>query len=162
MEIDELTAVFEELGAPDPHGWARSEVTEGINQLGRYLFLKGAWEHVVDDEDTDWMDRTVQRTSPESDHPFDDVAHGLRRLLANGADKQDLQRVIRGMQVHLLFGLCYLLDDPGVVEGNVYKSWRLFEVDEDGAAGRVIGGLHESVLATDPTGREMRPRPPAA
>jgi hypothetical protein len=35
---------------------------------------------------------------------------------------------------------------------------QLFEVSEDGTPGRPIGGLHESVLETDPTGREMRPK----
>jgi hypothetical protein len=36
--------------------------------------------------------------------------------------------------------------------------WGLFEVSEDGKVGRPIQGLHESVLQTDPTGREMRPK----
>jgi hypothetical protein len=36
-------------------------------------------------------------------------------------------------------------------------AWELFEVDDMGNVGRRIGGLHESVLETDPTGREKRP-----
>jgi hypothetical protein len=36
--------------------------------------------------------------------------------------------------------------------------WVLAQVDEDGDLIGPIGGLHESVLETDPTGREMRPR----
>jgi hypothetical protein len=31
-------------------------------------------------------------------------------------------------------------------------------MDPEGLLGREIGGLHESVLETDPTGREMRPK----
>lgn len=161
MNFDELAGIFDELGAPDPQSWASSEINEGINQLGRYLFLKGAWDLVVDDEDTSWMELKIQRTPPDGDGPFDGVAHALQRLLAGGADKQDLNQLIRGMQGQLLFGLCYLLDDSGSVDGNTYQKWRLFEVEAESAAARPISGLHESVLETDPTGREMRPHPPA-
>jgi len=38
-------------------------------------------------------------------------------------------------------------------------AWGLFQLDGDGTpVPPCIGGLHESVLETDPTGREMRPR----
>jgi hypothetical protein len=63
------------------------------------------------------------------------------------------------MQVELLFQFCYLLEDPGAVEPEVADvQWALVQTDE---AGNVLGqltGLHESVLAMDPTGREMRPK----
>jgi hypothetical protein len=36
--------------------------------------------------------------------------------------------------------------------------WGLFLIEESGVPGARIAGLHESVLETDPTGREMRPR----
>jgi len=63
------------------------------------------------------------------------------------------------MQWELLFGLCYLLDDPGDVEDEVKDmAWGLFQVDEDGRPIAAISSLHESVLETDPTGREMTPQ----
>jgi hypothetical protein len=63
------------------------------------------------------------------------------------------------MQSKLLFSLCYLLDDPGDVEPEVKDiAWSLFQVDEDGRPIAPLSCLHESVLATDPTGREMRAR----
>ena len=34
--LDELTRIFQKLGAPDPEGWARSQIQEGIPQLARY------------------------------------------------------------------------------------------------------------------------------
>jgi hypothetical protein len=62
------------------------------------------------------------------------------------------------MQWQLLFRLCYLLDDPGDVEDEVRDvTWRLFQVDENNKPVAIIGGLHESVLETEPSGREMRP-----
>lgn len=36
--------------------------------------------------------------------------------------------------------------------------WGLFQVDDDGPPIAPLAGLHESVLETDPTEREMRPR----
>lgn len=159
MDLDELTAVFTELGAPDPEGWASSQVREGINQLGRFLFLKGAWQAVVDDEDTSWVDRVLERTPLNSGRPFDGIAHALRRMLALGVYKQDINQLVRGMQASLLFSMCYLLGDSTMVEGNTHQDWGLFEIDADGRPIGPIGMLHESVLATDPTGREMRPRP---
>ena len=63
------------------------------------------------------------------------------------------------MQAQLLFGLCYLIDDPGELEEEIEGlSWALVELDTEGAVLHQIGGLHESVLETDPTGREMRPK----
>jgi hypothetical protein len=63
------------------------------------------------------------------------------------------------MQAELLFQLCYLLEDPGDVEPEVADvAWSLVQMDDDGNVLASVNGLHESVLETDPTGREMRPR----
>ncbi len=157
MDQEELTATFARLGARDPEQWAASEIQEGIAQLHRYVFLKGAWQEVVDAEDDSWIDRVIANTPEDSDAPFAGIAHALRRLLDAGADRRDVHDVVRGVQAELIFGLCYLLDDSDTVEGNDVVDWGLFELDEDEQPLRPITGLHESVLETDPTGREMRP-----
>jgi hypothetical protein len=57
-----------------------------------------------------------------------------------------------------LFGLCQLLEDPGEVEPEAADvAWSLFQVNDEGTPLAAINGLHESVLETDPTGREMKP-----
>jgi hypothetical protein len=83
-------------------------------------------------------------------------------MLDAGASRDDIAEVVRVMQWEVLAGLAYQLADPGVVD---YPSddlppvnWGLFELDDDGEPLRPIDGLHESVLDTDPSGREMRPR----
>lgn len=49
-------------------------------------------------------------------------------------------------------------DDPGDVEPEVSDPWwTLFLVDENGTPIVPVDALIESVLETDPTGREMRP-----
>lgn len=51
-----------------------------------------------------------------------------------------------------------LLEDPRLEEPELGElGWGLFQTDAEGNAVAPIGGLHESVLETDPTGREMRP-----
>ena len=154
MNEQELTDLFARLGADDPAGWARSQIREGIPQLARFLFLRQAWREVVADGDTTWIEEELQA---EAGQPGGAIAPALRRLLALGAEKEDLTTVVRIMQWQLLFSLCYLPEDPCDVEPEVKDiAWALFRVDEQGQPIEHIGGLHESVLETDPTGREMR------
>lgn len=82
----------------------------------------------------------------------------LQRKLAAGADRNDIHEVVRVMQWELLHSICYLLEDPGELEPEIADmSWRLMRTNDDGECIGDIGGLHESVLETEPAGREMRP-----
>jgi hypothetical protein len=160
-----LTELFRAAGAPDPESWAKSEVDEDIPQLARFLFLRGAWRSVVPDADTQWIET---RSEPPEDReaPLAGIAPALNRLLAKGIDPQDLTEVVRVMQYEVLFWIGHLVDDPGLATEGLDGvpselssiGWALFEIDDENDIGRPIGGLHESVLETDPTGREMRPR----
>jgi hypothetical protein len=158
-DLDELTALFEKFGAREPASWARSQLDEGIPQLQRFLFLRQAWRKIAREGDTDWMRGEIQRAQQNPGGPYAGVGHALRRCLEKGVSAQDLNDIVRGMQAELLFLLCYLLDDPMFTEKELVGfGWGLFQIDSDGnpIAPR-IGALHESVLETDPTGREMRP-----
>jgi len=158
-----LTDTFRRLGANDPEGWARSQINEGIPQLHRFLFLKAAWSHVVEDDDTSWIEQALA-PSRRNDDPGASLGPALRRLLDAGARPEDISEVVRVTQWQLLFEMCYQLDDSGVIdtlsrEGEMPEiAWGLFAIDEDGNPLDAIDALHESVLAIDPTGREMRPR----
>ncbi len=127
---------------------------QGIPQLARYLFLRQAWQQVVAKDDVTWIDAELERP-PGS--PGASAAPALSRLLSLGADKQDITDVVRTMQWQFLFRLCYLLDDPGDLEDVVSDmDWGLFTVDAEGKPLDRIGGLHESVLETEPSGTEMK------
>ena len=159
MNRDELTSLFRKLGAPDPEGWARSQLEEGIPQLARFLFLRQAWRRIADERDASWIDRSIQRAESHPNEPYAGVGHALKKLRARGATDEELTDLARGMQARALFSFCYLLDDPGDLEDEVADmGWTLMQVDDAGNLLATIHGLHESVLATDPTGREMRPR----
>jgi hypothetical protein len=160
MDEQSLTALFRRLGAPHPEAWARSQLAEGIPQLARYLFLRQAWKNVVPEGDSTWISIAIDRAAANPDEPYAGVGHALRKLKELGAGDAEITDLVRGMQGELLYSICYLLDDPGELEDDIsHINWTLAEVDEEGNLLAGIGGLHESVLETDPTGREMRPRP---
>ncbi len=163
MNLEELAALFRKLGAEDPEGWARSQIRENIPQLPRFLFLRQAWKLVIDENDREWIS---ERRHIDTDDPGGDIGPAIERILAAGADESDLTRVVRIMQWKILAGLCDLIDDPEYlrddreiiqkVTGDIL--WGLFQVDENGYPIAEIGALHESILETEPTGREMRPK----
>lgn len=158
MNESDLADLFARLGAPDPAGWARAQAAEGVPQLARFLFLRQAWRQVVPAGDTAWItaERAHAAAAPEA--PFAGTGLALDRLLAQGAQEADLTELVRGMQAQLLHSFCYLLSDPGELEPEVADmTWALVQLDDEGQVLGEIGALHESVLETDPTGREMRP-----
>lgn len=159
-DIAELTKLFQKLGAQDSELWARSQVKEGIPQLQRYLFLRQAWKQVLREDSSVWIDRQIKESERYPTGPYAGVGAALKRAVASGTPKQDLIDIARGAQAELLFQLCYLLDDPGLSEPELGAfAWGLFEVDEnDNPIPPRIGNLYESVLETDPTGRQMCPR----
>ena len=155
----ELAALFRRLGARDPEGWARSQLQEEIPQLARFLFLRQAWRTIIGEEDATWIDENIARAEREPNEPFAGVGLALKKLRARGAADDEIIDLVRGMQAELLFSLCYLLEDPGDLEPEIAGvSWILAQIDEEGNVIGSISSLHESVLETDPTGREMRPR----
>jgi len=157
-----LTRLFAKLGAPDPEAWAESQLTEGIPQLARFLFLRQAWRQILTDGDTSWIDLWITASRQGPDDPYAGVGAALSRLRAAGASDHDLTELVRGLQADLLFALCCQLEDPGELEPEVqHVLWALVQIDEHGEILGQLGGLHESVLETDPTGREMRPGGPS-
>lgn len=156
--VAELTELFEKFGAREPESWATSQIKEKIPQLQRYLFLRQAWKCVLAEDNVKWIDRQIQESENRPNGPFAGVGAALKRAVLAGVSRQDLTDIARGSQAEMLFQLCYLLDDPGFSERELDSfGWGLFEVDEnDNPIPPRIGSLHESVLETDPTGREMR------
>jgi hypothetical protein len=160
--LKELKRLLSLAGAKDAESWAQSEVDEDIPQLARFLFLRQAWKQVLGEGDTEWLSAEIASAEKSPTAPGAGYGQALHRLVAAGASPADLSSVARHAQWQLLSRLCYLLEDPQIAEPELEGvGWVLLEMDAEGNVGRPIGGLHESVLETDPTGREMRPRPVA-
>jgi hypothetical protein len=79
QEINKLAEQFRALGAPDPEGWARSQVLEGIPQYGRFVFLRQAWRSVIDDGDTSWIDYHIQEAERRPRDPGSGIGPALKR-----------------------------------------------------------------------------------
>ncbi|MBX3402497.1 MAG: hypothetical protein KF699_03695 [Phycisphaeraceae bacterium] len=84
-------------------------------------------------------------------------------MKAKGVTDEELTDLVRTMQFSALFNFLNALDNPpgDVSDLPLAKAtrWGLFRVDpETGIPIETVGGLYESLLETDPTGREMRPR----
>lgn len=173
---EELAEKFRAVGADEPEGWAASEVEDDIPQLARFLFLRrlwrGAWqwrqppEHwfaevqpdelAVDEEDDD-EPTLVSASSDEladedGDPPFLAAQQAVRRILAAGADPEDLKEVARAIFLHTAFDAVHTVDEGHDPEaGEDMPGWLLVEVGGDLVlTGRVIPALHEDLLTTEP------------
>lgn len=157
-DVAELSTLFHKLGARDAEEWAKATFRENT-QLARFLFLRAAWSCVVSESDSRWIDVLIARAETHPKEPYAGVGQALKSLRARGATDEELTDLVRGTEAEMIFQLCYLLEDPGDLEAEVRDTaWGLFVLDENGAPVEPLSCLHESVLETDPTGREMRPR----
>ena len=137
-----LTHAFAALGAQDPERWAKSHVQEGIDQIGRFVFLRALWSHVV--KDGRFVDK--QRKDQTALRPVVD------RLLSCGASEDDLVRLVRALQVQLLVDVCQILDDPSDNDEGV--RWGLWRMDKRGLPLWQLPELRLDVLDVDPLAEE--------
>lgn len=162
MSRSELAEVFRVLGAQDPEGWAASQIDEGIPQLARFAFLKLAWETVVREDDTSWIDEEIARASSREDTQAGMPAI-LKRLVGLGVSKGEITEIARQLQYRTMFGMMELIEDPRTDcldhPAAAEITWALVQIHpESGEMLGEIDGMHEDALGMDPTGREMRPR----
>ena len=156
-----LIEQFRALGATDPEGWARSEISEDIAQLARFVFLRPLWPLLIDHwvEKQGWIHESVRSARSDPEGIFADAGFALDRLLAAGASRADIAAVARKVAYETVFGVINQLDEGGDPLGasNV-PGWRLIESGADvEETGRSVEGLHEDLLMLDPSGREGCP-----
>lgn len=135
---DALLQQLKQVGAPEPETWMRSEVTDNIPQLTRYLVLRHLWNDI-----NEWQESL-------------DNFESARQLLADGADAAVLARFARAVAYDSVFFVLDTIDegyDPDAPED--FPGWKLVETNAQGKpTGRDVGGLHENLLSLDPSGRE--------
>lgn len=170
-----LAERFRALGAEEPEAWALSEVEENIPQLARFIFLRRLWRGAGewalppaewfaerepqpsdDEEDDDGgedADRpSVAEAEADAEPAFQDAQQAVQRILAAGVDEADLKEVARAIFLHVAFDVVQTVDeghDPEAGEG--MPGWLLTEVGGDLVlTGRMVDGLHEDLLTTEP------------
>jgi len=165
-----LAERFRAAGAGEPEAWALSEVEDDIPQLARFLFLRRLWRSAEEwklppgewfadrepepaDEDEEDADAAVEGIAEEDGEPaFLAAQQAVRRILAAGADPDDLREVARAAFFFTAFDAVQAVDeghDPRAGEG--MPGWFLAEISGDlVVTGRVLDRLHEDLLTTEP------------
>jgi hypothetical protein len=135
----------------------------------RELFLTDLWSLLIDEDERaadrpSWIESWF-RGVPEGAVPQDPTAAALSRILASGADADDLTDVVRAMQHEIIYNVCQLLDDPSLLgirgdvpPGEARAGWELTAVRDAPPDRRPIGELHSELDARDPSGRGGEPR----
>ena len=168
-KVDPVETVFRALGETpaDAKAMAADEAA-GKPMLARTVFLKALWNEIIDDEKTAtgeyrWIEGWL-RYGRNNKKPQTGMAVALERLLAAGADPDDLSDIVRQMQILFAFNVCQILDGEGIeaiaekIPGFPRLDWRLFSVSPKGKALAAIESLHESWHSADPSGREGESR----
>src|SRR5262245_28308759 len=163
-ELEQLTQVFRRLGASDAPSWARSQLEEGIPQLAYFVFLKNAWQEILDEQNANqWFDGVLAVGAERPKWFYGQLARALQPVLARGVPRAELAAIIQLVQYDMLNALCFLLDEGGYStpinvrqeEDNLSPvSWALHQVDENGQVIARLGGLHEYSDGEPPNGRE--------
>lgn len=163
QSLARLTAVFRRLGADAPEEWASSEVEEGIPQLGHFVFLKQAWQSVIDEKQPNtWFNQVARNGKRDASSIWGQLSRALQALLSAGVTREQLARVIQLLQYQTLNEMCFLLDGGGfsspinasASEGVAPVRWCLLQVDDDANVVGRIDGLHEYSDGEPPNGRQ--------
>jgi len=85
-----------------------------------------------------------------------DQLPAARRLLAAGADRDDLVRLVRAGAYEAVFATLDTLDQGGPVhDPDAVRGWVVMATDAEGTpTGQALPGLHEDLLTSDPGGRD--------
>lgn len=132
--IEALTQVFTALGAQRPASWARSHVSQGHDELGRFVLLRALWLKAVEPGRM----LGIARNEP-------DVAAAAERLI-KVAGLADLDALLRFAQKQALLDVCTVLDDPSASDEGI--GWAVFRTDGRGlplwTLDRLAAGLTDS------------------
>ncbi len=166
LRAERMIEVMRTLGADDPEGWVGSEIRGNIPQLARFLVLRRLWPEVIDRyrNHPSWIDDQILQSEADPTGYFADAGLALRRMRAAGVSEKDIASVARMVAYEAVFGVLDVIDegyDPELEEAHptwALPGWELVEVPADERqTRRHVGGLHESILSMDPSGREGRP-----
>jgi alkylhydroperoxidase/carboxymuconolactone decarboxylase family protein YurZ len=157
----ELVSLLTRARVRDAEAWADSQLEEDIAQVARAIVLWRLWPEAIDrfTRDLSWIDEVIAERERDSNAPFADAGAALSAALAAGVSPEDLGKIARFVAFSAVFSTLYRIDEGADYEFDDGPGWILMEIDQETGqpTGRDVGGLHESLLELDPTGREGRP-----
>ena len=148
--VEALTAHFGALGVPDPELWAKSQIEEGIDQIGRATILRAM---------ADVAAEASARSSVGSPHVTEAVGAAAAHIDASGVAWEDVELLVKSEIWEAFFGFLSMLAGAREIEvnpGEVY--FGLFRTDEYGERpSGTIDMLHESwrEVASSVLGRDV-------
>jgi hypothetical protein len=145
---ESLRSKLESLGVPDAKDVAAAFASGDKGQLLRALVLRQIWIWEIDA----WRDKPGHLRGALTG----DAASGLERILATGADPEDVSRVARAVAHATAFGVLYAALNLGTSDSDADSVWDLVSelADDERRAFDALWALHESLLSADPSGRE--------
>ncbi|RAY13850.1 hypothetical protein DPM19_19230 [Actinomadura craniellae] len=117
-------------------------MSESIPQLAGFLALRRIWPEMIDG----WAAPGALESLPAA-----------ARLLAAGADRDDVIRLARCTAYEAVFAMLYRLTGEGRDHeaSEDTPGWVLMETTPRGdLTGRPVRGLYEDILTMDPSGRD--------
>ena len=141
-----------ELGAEDPEAWVKSEITEDIAQMARFLILRRLWSDLDAwrDNPSIWIEREIAEAEKKPESSFAEAGRALKRIVSAGASLEDIGLVAEMVAYESTFNVLNLIDEscePNE-EGEDLPGWALIETDAEGeATGRLVVGLHEDLFS---------------
>jgi hypothetical protein len=105
--------------------------------MNREDFLLAIWKDIINAPLSEaWVGNVIGTSKKHPDGPFADLGPILESMVQKGVSRRELSLLNRYAAYEAVFQLLYMFEDPGV--------------DDPGM-------LHESLLSSDPSGKEGRP-----
>jgi len=145
-KANELANKLDNAGCIESESWVFSEIDENIAQSARFIFLKHLWDKVVDPAPTLGVENL--RLSSEK------CANSLKKLDAV-LTLEEKEHLFKEFAIQMGWDFSHAIDEGYSYENDQLPSWVLMEVDADTdeLTGRDIGGLHESFMDEDYSGK---------
>ena len=145
--------MLEQLGASEPIAWVRSEMTEDIPQIARFVFLHQVRSQIIS-QFTYGRNLTVadqEKTPPSPKEIRTQEKEAYQRLIHAGADPKDLESIALAATYNAMYEFLCLLDRAVPLtaeETEDAPQWFLGEtagrLGEEHWTGRTLDSLHES------------------
>jgi hypothetical protein len=137
VRIAALAKVFEALGAKTPEKWAKAQIDDGSDELGRFVLLRALWL------------RTVEPGRLLANARRDKAAAEAIERVMKKVDLADLDALVRFAQKTALDDVCRVLDDPANNEDGI--RWTIYRVDAAGMPLWPLAALRKDLVETEPS-----------
>lgn len=160
LRAQTLIARLERLGDDDPLSTARSEMEENIPQTARWMAVRPLWDIIDGWRKPTALAEYIHEARIDPGSAFADAWLAADRMAKAGIPFEDVAAFARGVSYATVFrtllhlnGATWPDDWP---EDDDLPTWAFMEIQNDELTGRLVDGLYEDLLGTDPSGREGR------